>query len=354
MLRIVKYVKLLLLFSIPAVIFVITGCQTNPQLKELAETYYNLGNAYVELEEWDKAETAYARSLEIEPEMYRAEYNMARVHIHSKDYKSAITILKKLLIDDPKNVVFLETLAWADLKSGQVEKAESIYRSLLREDPANCNVRYNLAVVLSNKDQYNEAYSILIECVYTEKADAEIFLTMGEIEKKLEWGSGVAWFEKASQKEPRNEDVLIKLSAAYEEEEEYTDALDTYKELLTVVEENKRSDFLYEQARLLFLKLEEFEEGQNIMSSAFEKGFNNIDKLAELYIDAQEQNLSGAVLEIEESLRQNELIEAVLEAVDRKRKQEQQEQEQQEQENQETEGQEESINRTSGSTGNVE
>src|SRR6056297_879096 len=129
-----------------------TSCQSKPYQQELAETYYNLGNAYIELTKWDEAETAFARALEINPDLYRAEYNMARVYIHSGNYSSAVDILNKLLERDPENIIFLETLAWTRVKQGRGARAEEIYRSLLDSDPANCNVRYNLALLLRDRE----------------------------------------------------------------------------------------------------------------------------------------------------------------------------------------------------------
>lgn len=310
--------------SIVLLLFLFIGCQTKPEVTELAETYYNLGNAYIELEQWEKAETAYARSLEIEPDLYRAEYNLAKVHIYSGNYSDAERVLKKLLEKDPENIIFLETLGWAQLKRGRIDQAESMYRSLLERDPANCNVRYNLALVLSDREEYAEAYSILLECVYFDNTDAEILLKIGLVEKKLEWGSGAAWFEKAAEKKPQNERILTELATALEEEENFTEALDVYHRLSRSAEENKKEKYLFEQARLLLEKMEENEEAYTVLTTALEEGFTELDSLSELYMYVEEKEDADLLFDLEEILRQFDLYEAVIERVERNKQSEEQ------------------------------
>ncbi len=315
-------VNLLIVVVLVVVLFLLNGCQTKPELRELAETYYNLGNAYIELEQWEKAETAYARSLEIEPDMYRAEYNLAKVHIYSGNYSDAERVLEKLLEKDPENIIFLETLAWSKLHRGLTQQAEVMYRSLLERDPANCNVRYNLALLLVDREEYAEAYSILLECVHFDNADAEVLLEIGLIEQKLEWGSGAAWFEKAAEKKPQNEKILTELAAALKEEEDFTEALDVYRRLSRNAEENNGAKFLFEQARLLLEKLEETEEAYTALTSALEEGFSDTDRLSDLYMYVEERENFDLLYDLEDLLRQFELIEAVTERAEQKKQNE--------------------------------
>ncbi len=289
----------------------LTGCQTKPYQQELAETYYNLGNAHIKLAQWDAAEAAFARALEINPELYRAEYNMARVYINSGNYDSAVDILNQLLERDPENIIFLETLAWTRVKQGRGERAEEIYRSLLDSDPANCNARYNLALLLSDREEYAEAYSLLIECVYGGRADWEILMEMGNLEKALGWGSGVGWFEKAEEKVPQEESVLRNLAAAYEQEGQPAQALDLYRRLAGSAEGPQRGEYLLEQARILFLQLEEQQQGQTALEGALEAGFKDTETLSELYTAVVEQDDVDVLTSVEAALRRFQLLDLV-------------------------------------------
>jgi len=292
-------------------LLLLVGCQTNLQQRELAETYYNLGNAYIELEDWRKAENAFARAIEIDPDMYRAGYNMARVYIHSQNYSKSADILHQLLEADSENIKFLETLAWVELKRGKIEQAQSIYRSLLEKDPANCNVRYNLSLLLSERGEYAEAYSLLLKCVYSKSADAEILLLLGQLEQQLEWGSGLGWFERASELDPQNQSALSELAAAYVKERDITEALEIYRRLSARAEEEEKGRFLLQQARILLVQLEEKSRGAAALKEALEAGFRDVDKLAALYSALDEQNRIEALAALEAELQRVQLLEAV-------------------------------------------
>ena len=292
------------------------GCQTSPQQRELAETYYNLGNAYIELEDWGKAENAFARALEIEPGMYRAGYNMARVHIYSQNYSQAAAILDQLLEADSGNITFLETLAWVELKRGKIDQAQSLYRSLIEKDPANCNVRYNLSLLLNDRKEYAEAYSLLLKCVYGKSSDAEMLLLLGQLEQKLEWGSGLGWFERASELDPQNQSVLLELADAYVRERDFTEALDIYRQMSARAEDTEKGRFLLQQARILLVQLEENTRGIAALKEALEVGFRDVATLASLYTALDEQNRADASSAMEAELQRVQLFDAVEEAAD--------------------------------------
>lgn len=299
------------------VLFSVLSCQTKPYQQELAETYYNLGNAYIELEEWKAAETAFARAIEIMPEMYRAEYNMARVHINSRDYKSAVSILTKLLERDPENIIFLETLAWAEVQRGRLGRAEELYRDLIEKDPANCNVRYNLALLLRDRQEHTAAYSLLLECVRNQSADSEILVQIGKLEIELGLGSGLGWFERALEKSPQDKIVQQSLAAAYARDSRFTDALEMYRRLAGSLEGAERGRYLFEQARILFLELEEQEQARAALESALQAGYRDVERLAEFYSAAGQQANADMLTSVEAELRGFQLLEQVQAAVER-------------------------------------
>src|SRR6056297_1167353 len=161
-------------FSAALIAGILISCSTSPARLELAETYYNLGNAYLDLERWNDAESAYARAMDIDPGMYRAGYNMARIYIYNKNYPHAVELLTNLLEKDPSNVMIRESLAWAYLKMGEKKKGEALYRRILLDDPANCDVRYNLSLLLREREEWEEVHTLLMECVELEEGDGEI------------------------------------------------------------------------------------------------------------------------------------------------------------------------------------
>jgi len=297
--------------TITAIAFLMASCQTNPVQEELAETYYNLGNAYLELERLDDAESAYARAMELDPELYTAGYNLARVHIFNREYGRAVELLQELLLKDPRNGILRESLAWAYLESGRVDDAEQLYSELLEADPANCNVRYNLALMASAEGEWNRTYDLLIECVYLDRGDGEILALLGKAERETEQGSGLGWFEEAAEESPEDPSIAGELAGAYRAEGEYTKALAVYDRLIDL-SPDAGGRYEFEKAAVLFLALEEYGEGLNSLEAALEAGYGDSEKIAELLENLGYSSESSGYGDIEALLESYDLYDPVL------------------------------------------
>ncbi len=267
--------------SITAIAVLLASCQTNPVQEELAETYYNLGNAYFELDRLDDAESAYARAMELNPELYTAGYNLARVYIFNGEYRRAVDVLQELLQEDPGNGILRESLAWAYLEMRRIDDAEQLYSELLETDPANCNVRYNLALMAAAAEEWTRAYDLLIECGYLDSGDGEILALLGKAERESGQGSGLGWFEEAAEESPENLTIAEELAGVYRAEGEYTRAIAVYDRLIDLSPDAGGS-YEFEKAALLFLALEEYGEGFSSLEAALEAGYADIEKIAEL------------------------------------------------------------------------
>lgn len=269
------------LFILVTALFTI-GCSSTPVQQELAETYFNLGNAYFDLEKWDEAESAYAKALQIEPELYRAGYNMARLYIHREKYEEALELLQGLLEQNSGNVILRENLAWVYLSMGREDKAVQLYRDVLDDDPANCNVRYNLSRIAERDEEWERAYSLLIECVYLEEADSDILLHLAKAEQGRGSGSGLEWLQEARQLDPQNEAVILALARAYVFEEDFTEALNRYDQLLNSTTDGEKGLLHFEKASLLYTAIEDWDRGLQELQLALESGFDEDEKIRTL------------------------------------------------------------------------
>jgi len=301
-------VPLLLLLS--SLVFILS-CQTNPVRDELAETYYNLGNAYLDLNRLGDAESAYARAFELDSSLYVAGYNLARVHIFSGNYQSAVTLLKELIAEDPENVILRESLAWAYLEMGRTDESESLYQILLDQDTANCNVRYNLALLLSDRGEWEECYDILIECVLLEEEDADILYLLGRAERESARGDGIVWLEDAIEKEPANSTFLYELARAYRSEGIYDKALSVLDEILES-DPPEQGSYLFEKARILYTAFENVEEGTACFEQALNAGFDEAEDIADFLGQVGFKPQSTGFEDLEELLKDFELYEAVI------------------------------------------
>lgn len=275
--------KILVLPVVLPVLVFLLACSTAPVQKELAETYYNLGNAYLDLERWDDAESAYARAMDLDPGMYRAGYNMARIYIYNGNYSYAVDLLKGLLEEDPSNIMVRESLAWCYLKMGRKSAGEEVYREILREDPANCDVRYNLSLLLREEENWEEVYSLLFECVELNKEDGDILFLLGNAERETGKGKGLGWMEQAVRKDQKNTGLQTALAEVYREEKMFVKAVEIY-DTLAASEEDKKGLYHFEKASILYTALDEEDEGFQALKAALDAGYRETEAPADLML----------------------------------------------------------------------
>ena len=80
----------------------LAGCVTSESGKQIALDYYNIGNAFFDLGQYDKAVQYYQNALRADPGMVKADYNLALTLVRMKRSAEAVTVLLKLLAADDR------------------------------------------------------------------------------------------------------------------------------------------------------------------------------------------------------------------------------------------------------------
>jgi tetratricopeptide (TPR) repeat protein len=312
--------------AVPAVfllaVLLLTSCATTGNETELARLNFELGNAYMELEQWQKARTAYEAALEATPDMRKAAYNLSRALIRLGEYDAAEKRLLQLLEQDPENGILLETLAWVYIKQGHTTRAAETYRRALERRPQDASVLFNLALLARQREEPERAYDYLITVVEAEKADAAVYYRLGQVSSVLENGEAPGWYSMASEEQPETPRYREALAEAYAEHGSYEKAAEEYRELarLAGVAEDERAEYLYRRARVLLTGAEDYAAGTKALRSALEAGFDDQTALADLlsYPDLLDPG------PIEELLEERGLLEKVKDEMERERSQEDQ------------------------------
>jgi DNA-binding winged helix-turn-helix (wHTH) protein len=107
--------------------------------RNYAEARYNLGDAYEEIPDYNKAAEQYQRAIDADPTFYPAYNNLARLYIiRQKDYMAAMRLVEHALSFEPKEPSILYTLyrnyGWANLEAGYLGQAEQNLRNALKLD----------------------------------------------------------------------------------------------------------------------------------------------------------------------------------------------------------------------------
>jgi DNA-binding winged helix-turn-helix (wHTH) protein/lipopolysaccharide biosynthesis regulator YciM len=144
-----------------------------------ADAHYNLGDAYEDIPNYDKAVEEYQRAIEADPTYYPAYNNLARLYImRRRDFAAALLLLDRALSLQPQEPSVRYTLyknyGWANLGLGQLGQAERNLRlaeSLdLRRGSAHCL----MAKVLDGQGRATDAMPEWESCLaYSNQPEVE-------------------------------------------------------------------------------------------------------------------------------------------------------------------------------------
>ena len=260
-------------------VVIFLSCNSLNYKDELVEAYYNLGNSYKDLGKLKESELVLARAVQIDPSFSSAAYNLGMVQILSGEYKKGIDSLGFLLRKEPENTIALKVLAWGYYKNGDIIHAIEVYRQILEIDTCNRDVLNNISILLINQELYQEAYSYLVKLEDLGDADENSLYNLGVVEKKLNLGSGLRWFELAYDKNPKLEKNIIAYIDALKTNHDFKRIISLYDDLITI---NPDPAYLFEKAFVLLTSIEDYDKGLSVLESALKEGYSNIDRIEEL------------------------------------------------------------------------
>lgn len=111
----------------------------------LAQIYNNIGVIYSKREEYDLAEEAYGRALELYPDFPAAYYNLGNDLIQRGQFKQAVKSFKRALRLYPTDIWALNNRGLAYRQMDKLEKARRDFEDALRIDPRFGQARKNLS-----------------------------------------------------------------------------------------------------------------------------------------------------------------------------------------------------------------
>jgi tetratricopeptide (TPR) repeat protein len=137
-----------------------------------------LGDARLELRQYDAAVTAYQRSLEIRPDQVRAIGGMIEAHMRAGRLDEALGVARanKRIAENDKRVREAWLTLEASAPGGDKDFALAARQQVLKIDPGNDSNRLALASLLMNRQRWAEARTVIDELL----ARGERFIAAGE------------------------------------------------------------------------------------------------------------------------------------------------------------------------------
>jgi tetratricopeptide (TPR) repeat protein len=265
-----------------AAAFLLCSCAGTPRNAGLAQEYYNLGNAHLELKNYDRAVSLYREALRLDPELNRAWFNLSLALSESGRASEAVDVIQRLISRDPQNSDLLEALAYAYHVQGLDEKALETYGQILEMSPENTGARYNLSILLGKAGRAGEAIEELRRLVELDPADLQALFQLGRLLAEADRAQeSVAVLEQYVQERPEDAAAQALLGDGYRKLEKYDRALEAYAAALT--QQEKLAAARFYSALIYLTRIEDPQAGLAALQQALEDGFTDVGALAALY-----------------------------------------------------------------------
>ncbi|HWU41090.1 MAG TPA: tetratricopeptide repeat protein, partial [Candidatus Acidoferrum sp.] len=148
-----------------------------------------LGEVEVSQKNYKKAEEAFRKAIELQPDWQAPHINLARVYIVQGQTGGAIRFLEDTLQKDPDNVGAYLSLAQVYIQSKEKSKAIGVYEKLLTRKPdfwiAANDAAFLLSENPSGKKDLERALSLAKKAQEARPEDPEVLDTLGWIHFKM-------------------------------------------------------------------------------------------------------------------------------------------------------------------------
>ena len=268
------------------------GCASRVGYRELAHEYYNLGNAFFELGEYEVSFQYYTRAIELDDRLPALSYNLVRLLSQQGKHEQALSAIEELLGEDPDNSLFRETYAYIAYLAGNDRTARREYRALIAAYPARVRLRYNLARLEIDESRPEIASDILLAGQEWAEDDAEYQWLAAEAAFRSEDAENARRYLERFRSIKREEPVeLARLAKRYAEWDFLLDA----SEILVMIPDTIATDpsLRFLQSRLDILGTGDFEAGVDALREALRDGFDDEVELSNLLNDAFPEDRDG-------------------------------------------------------------
>lgn len=250
--------------------------------EEILVEYYNIGNAYFDVGNYDKAIEYYNRALVEGNSMEnRIRYNLGISYSQSNRTKLALEQFDILLTRDPENFKVLQSKAYAYYLAGEDQEAITLYDQILETFEFDSTALYNKALIIKG-DNPEDAIALL-ERLYEVEPESEVALILGELYLEAEERElFVELYEGALSQDSRNPGLLAGLIDYYLEESLFFRSIEYINQILEIDDFDDRAQMLFLKARTELLDLDDYSSGFNSLVEALDEGFDDEGQLKEL------------------------------------------------------------------------
>jgi len=250
------------------------GCVSSPRDRQVASDYYDLGNAYAELGQYEKAISEFQAALNVDPAFVKADYNLALAYAHAKRTGDAVSVLKRLLAADPQNTQLLSALGWAYHLSGKDEESLVQYKLVISLSPADLNALYNSGIILWKLNRQQEAMDQFTGLLSKSPEDTDALYAAGSLLLSMDDPAASGdMLSRYLAKKPGDTEGWYLVAAGAERQKKYSRALEAYEKIVAI--DPAKGDAWFGETRLLLTVVEDPQRGLDALGKALGAGFKD-------------------------------------------------------------------------------
>lgn len=149
------------------------------------ESFYNLGTAYMYLDNMEEAKANFETSRQLSPRFIPAYFSLGNAYMRLGMLESAIECLEQAITIAPQTAELHNSYAVALQQAGKYPEAEASYRSAIRLKPSYSMAHCNLGSVLLLQDKLDEASESYRHALVIDPAFANAHLGSGLVLTQL-------------------------------------------------------------------------------------------------------------------------------------------------------------------------
>ena len=147
--------------------------------------FYNMGNTYLEMEDYKNAKDLFKEALRVEPKYGPAYSNLGTVYKNLGELQKSISCYKEAIKIDPKKSNSYYNMGNALKDIGCIKEAEDNYKKAITLDPKHIGSYHNLALLHEERGQISKALNIAKKVLSFETRHPEINNLVGKITLQL-------------------------------------------------------------------------------------------------------------------------------------------------------------------------
>lgn len=284
-----------------SLLFFLLSCVSTTKDSELSLEYYNVGNAFYEIGQYEKALEYYNKVLEIDESVHKARFNLINVYIAESDFDNAIYHINFLKEADETNLKVMRLEAYVLYRFGKLKESLELYNSIIESGGETEDIKTNVAKLYHQIGDYDSALGIFNSLLATK--ESEELYRMAGLSAELNGDMKLAAnFYESSLELSKNDEVLNSLYTIYEKLDD-SNNLKRVLELLLDSDKNAKGEIYFKLGQIALIIDNDFKTGYDYLVNAADLGFDNksdieqlldnpdlpiIDKIRELFITSED------------------------------------------------------------------